>query len=549
VFNREYYLARGGNYEVFEGWGFEDLEFTCRLAHKSKKFPMPQNFLQDYKNCRDIVEYKGFKSLIRLYGDITFAKGISLFHIWHEVDAESGYMQQKQKNRALFEKLLKDYIEKGIEPDPLPDMTKGNTLLFTQTHPAIFNREVLPRYGEIFYEEEDKFTNINSLAKYIKRFNIKRVILQNPYSNSIRKKIYDYLRDNDIEYYISERGALPESMFFDNQGLNADSQSYHPMNWDIEISEENRTKAVEYINAELNNTTTLEIQPDRTEPRKLVRQLKINPGKKVLFVPFQTYADTVITYFCGPFVKTYEEFVELVQETTNKLSDEWVVIYKKHPLSKLNWDIEGAICADNYNIKDLLNISDCVLLINSGVGVLSMLWNKPVLYTGEIFYSHDEINRRVKNVDEVIHNLNNLFVPSKEKIIRFISYLINDFYSFGKFNTKLVDWTKESNMTITTGIDFYKVNNLGNTKYIYDPNRSVKINNKSILFDRYKYYFETASKVNYIPANQIRRFEPKNNQERILLIRRRWNKLINNPHRYFSDSRFKPLRVLKHFFK
>ncbi|MBA8666706.1 hypothetical protein H1Q59_02215 [Holosporaceae bacterium 'Namur'] len=546
IFNREYYLSRGGNNEEFAGWGFEDLEFTCRLAHRAKHFPLPQNFLQDYKNCRDVVEYNGFKSLIRLYGDITFAKGISLFHIWHEVNNSSSYMKRKQKNRVLFNKLLKSYIERKEEPEPLPDLSQGNSLIFTLTHPAIYNREVLPRYGKIFYEEEERFKDISYLEEYLKDNNINRVILQNPYSNEIRLKIYNFLRERKVEYFVIERGALPNSMFFDRNGFNADSKSYNSENWDFEISEEKREAVLNYISEEKSNDAALEDQSERIATNKLLRQLKINPGKKVLFVPFQTPSDTVIKFFCGIYIKTYAEFVELVRSVAKSLPKNWVLVYKKHPLTKEGYEVAGGIEADDYNIKDLLNIADCILLINSGVGVLSMLWEKPVLYTGEAFYAHDAFNRRVKNQQEVISHLNNLFVPDKERIFRFLSYLINDFYSFGNFTTKVIDWSLESKMTITSEINFYQINNIGKTKYIYNPIRTVKIDNKSVLFDRYR--FSTDYKLRQ-GTGLIGRPIMRNNTERRFVIVRRLRKLINNPHNFFEDSRFIFLRPLRYLFK
>ncbi len=541
VFNRGYYLARGGNNERFAGWGFEDLEFTCRLAHKAKSFPLPHNFLQDYKNCRDIVEYNGFKSLIRLYGDITFVKGISLFHIWHEVDDSSAYMQQKRKNKLLFDQLMQDYIKEGKEPEPLPDLSRGNSLIFTLTHPAIFNREVLPKFGRVFYEEETKFQDIENLKEYIKHNNISRVILQNPYSNETRLRIYNYLRQENMEYYVVERGALPNSIFFDNNGFNADSESYNPKNWDYEITAGKREAVLNYINEEINNDSALEEQPERLSARGLLRKLKINPGKKILFVPFQTPSDTVIKYFCGEHVKTYEEFITIVKEVVNNLPPKWVVVYKKHPLTKDSCYIEGGICADDCNIKDLLNICDCVLLINSGVGVLSMLYGKPVLYTGSTFYSHDAINRRVKNHHEVVFNLKDLFIPDEEKTLRFLSFFINDFYSFGNFATRVVDWSIESKMTVTSEIDFYQINNVGKTKYAYNPNRRIKIDTKSVLFDRYRFSLEQKVKSGVLGGMSI-------NRGRKFTLTRRLKKLINNPYQFFNDSRILFLRPLKYLF-
>ena len=81
VFNREYYLIRGGQNEQFIEWGYEDIEFMLRCIRVNKKFPLPEDFLKDYRNFSEISEYKGWKSIYRLFGDITFSKGKCMFQV------------------------------------------------------------------------------------------------------------------------------------------------------------------------------------------------------------------------------------------------------------------------------------------------------------------------------------------------------------------------------------------------------------------------------------------------------------------------------------
>lgn len=542
VFNREYFLARGGNNEQFSGWGYEDIEFTCRLSLRSKKFQIPKLFLLDYKNCRDVVEYKGFKSLIRLHGDITFAKGIVLFHVPHTIDETSAYMQSRERNKKIFESSIKSYIDSKTEPEPLPDLSAGNTLIFTTTHPAIYNREVIPRWGNIFVEDESKFVDISIFAEYLKRHTIDRVVLQNPYSNAIRLAIYNYLRENKLDFIVVERGGLPNSMFFDAKGFHSDGDSYDVKHWDKELSEERRESIFKYIEKERNSDNFLEDQPEIIGKRALLRKLNINPGKKVLFVPLQTESDTVINYFCGNDVPTYQAFIDLVKELSNSLPDNWVMVIKQHPLVKIKPDIANAIGAHDYNIKDLIDAADIVLLINSGVGLLSMLWSKPVLYTGVPYYADSRINRKVRNLQEIVSYLINPFLVDNETIYRFLSYLLHDFYSFGDFKTKLVDWSENTMMTITTAIDFYRIPNLGKTKYVIDGRR---INSKSILFDRYRFQLEYLKDVEL----KIQRPESKTYYEKINLMIKRYKKFKKDPYRYFNESRFFFLRPLKHLFR
>lgn len=549
IFNREYFLARGGNREDFIGWGYEDIELSLRAALLNQKFPIPRRVSEDYRNFKDIIEYRGFKSLIRLYGDLTFAKGIVLFHMWHEVDYASDYMLSKAANRSKYELAINAFLKSRQEPEPLADLSQGRTLLFTTTHPAICNREVMSRWGEVFVEDEKDFSNVEVLARYLQANNINRVVLQNPYSNELRLAIYNYLRANNIDYYIVERGALPNSMFFDPNGFNADSSSYDEKYWNIPLSSEKQLATMRYINEERYNAEALEAQASRISRNQLRRVLRINPGKKVLFVPLQTSSDTVIKYFCGREVPTFEAFLHLVQEVANTLPADWCLVIKKHPLMKNSHDFQNVLIADDYNIKDLLELADCVLLINSGVGLISMLFDKPVLYTGEVFYAHPKLNTRVNNAYEILSCLKELMIPDMEIRTRFIAFLLHDFYSFGRFTTKVIDWSEQANMTITTAIDFYYIPNLGHTKYIKPKEASSYYRDfKSILFDRFRFDLVYHKHPNRSLAHLIRP-QAASKAEKEEIRHKRFKKMWNNPYKFFRDSRFFFLRPLKYLFR
>jgi hypothetical protein len=202
-------------------------------------------------------------------------------------------------------------------------------------------------------------------------------------------------------------------------------------------------------------------------------------------VPLQKPSDSVIQHFCGP-IKSYENFIHLVQQAVKMLDKDWSVVIKRHPLEDQTHVVEKAIYS-NANIKDLIELSDAILLINSGVGVLSMLWNRPVYYCGEVFYADDRINRQISNVHELINNIESGFKPSKTIIYRFLYFLLNEFYSFGRFTTKEAPWSGGGRMTITTAIDFYRISNIEKTQLNYYVDDAARIGQDSIVFDRYAY--------------------------------------------------------------
>ena len=110
----------------------------------------------------------------------------------------------------------------------------------------------------------------------------------------------------------------------------------------------------------------------------------------------------------------------------------------------------------------MLQLCDAVALINSGVGVTAMMYQKPVYYFGDAFYGHAGLNQSVASAVELSDYLkSNAFAVDTQKMQRFISYLTEDFYSFGTFHTELVAY-KDAYMTATRSIDFSVIRNLPN---------------------------------------------------------------------------------------
>jgi len=484
LYDRNYFLSHGGNDEEFEKWGYEDLEFNLRLIISSNKFPHPKNWSLDYTSFQKINIFHGWKSIYRLYGDLTFLKGKVLFHAYHHIDVESDYTKGKKRNRQLFQKKLKDYRIKEKEPAPLPDINKGKTLIFRK-NPYVYSRDFIPMLGEVVQANEFDFKTALNFYRYLIENNISRVLFHNPYVNDKMILFYKLCRRINFPYFVAERGALRDSIFFDKNGFNADSKSYNPVYWDNPLTHDQVVAVQNYISQEKNCSISLEYQNKKVGAGALKKKLALDSEKKILFVPLQRPGDTVIKYLCGE-IKTYSNFIQLIREISENLPDTWQIIIKEHPLEDDSPNIPLAIHATNENIKDLLTIADAVLLINSGVGVLSMFWEKPVFYTGSVFYAHPEINKPVRTSQELINNLESLFKPNREKIYRFINYLINDFYSFGKMKTKNVRMPDGSRMTATTDIQYYSIRNLTDYHYNKDLTKSCKISTDSILFDRYR---------------------------------------------------------------
>lgn len=317
-------------------------------------------------------------------------------------------------------------------------------------------------FRDVTYVYEFEIKNNEDFLKKCLKSKIDLFLFLNPYGNKNRLSFYQYLRQhNTIPYLATDRGALPNSWFFDPNGFNADSSSYDALHWDHPLTEERKQRVEEYIKTQIQTDISLEKQGDMIGSDNLRKKLGIAADKKILFVPLQRPSDTVIKYFSGH-VKDVDDFLNQIVHAQKMLADDWVFLAKKHPLEVVKPFSERLhYVDDNTHFKDLLQLCDAVALINSGVGVTAMMYQKPVYYFGDAFYGHQDINLSVASAAQLVDALQgDGCVVNREKMQRFVSYLIEDFYSFGTFHTRESTEGDGSKRTITTGIDFSQVRNI-----------------------------------------------------------------------------------------
>ncbi|AWB68404.1 hypothetical protein C2869_19215 [Saccharobesus litoralis] len=486
LFNRDYFLIRGGNDPQFEKWGYEDLEFVNRCIRLNRIYPLPDTFELDYKNFNSIDVYKGWKSIYRLYGDRNLIKGKVLFHAWHPVFPTSDYTKGKERNQLLFNKKLKMFKKHGLEPDVLQDMHNPNKTLLFRQNPFVFQREFRTALGDIQYADENSIDGTKDFERFLIDNNITQVLFHNPYSTDKMIDFYNYCRNYNVDYFVAERGALPGSFFFDKNGFLADSNSFDEINWKNCLTYEQERDVISYFEELRTGVNTLEKQGDRECLNNLRFELGIKPHEKVLFVPLQRPGDTVIKYQIGD-IGSYQEFINLVNETAEQLPLNWKIVIKKHPLEDEIPDMPNVLIASNsVHINDLIELSDSILLINSGVGLISMAWEKPLMYAGNAFYGHEKLNTKVSKPSDVIECLYQPKKPSWSHTLRFFDYLLNEYYSFGEFVTRETKMDDGTRMTATIAIRPKVIRGLISRELAFEYNQKPIVTANSILFDRYR---------------------------------------------------------------
>jgi glycosyltransferase involved in cell wall biosynthesis len=316
--------------------------------------------------------------------------------------------------------------------------------------------DALAKYCNAIYMPASDIASLNQFKQILATNCIDRVLINNPYISEKVLAFYRYALASGISVTTFDRGALPDSWFFDNRGFNGDSESYAPALWDKPISDARRKRFEAYIEQLAEDGRTLEKQGARVGKEALRERLRIGK-RKVLFIPFQRPNDTVVKYFGGK-TKGMDGFCQLVNEVCSGLNKkEWAIIGKRHPLEATDPLTLAQMAPSDTHVQDLLELADTVLVLNSGVGLLSLLARKPTFVSGEAFYSHDGLAKRIDTASELLAHLEQPTVPDREKVARFTSYLLEDFYSFGKAGGYLREEAGGELSSITTRIAFCRI--------------------------------------------------------------------------------------------
>ncbi|MFG5126555.1 capsular polysaccharide export protein, LipB/KpsS family [Campylobacter lari] len=541
VLNKHKFLILGGNNEQFVGHSYEDFDFLARLLYSGVIFKkIPQNLCYDDKNW-NISNFKGFRAWFSLLGYEMSFHGIYMYHFYHDEPNQNNYLGNRFQNHRKFYDNLKNLKNYSIPPLQDKIAIKKNILLLCNNDKLILNsiKDVSVYLGKIqsksenFFFNEDKF-NSNKFLNFIQENHIECVLFPNPYGNEKRLIIYEFVKNNNLKFICYDRGALPDSWFFDTKGFNYDSPTYKEENWNKKLTIEEINECKEYTNKVLNEDNFLEKQGKRN-PEKLKSKLNIK-DKKIVFVPLQVENDTVVKYFTyTPF--EYNNFLEIINEVAKQLEHSHVFLIKKHPLTckinKRNYD-SLIFTEDDANIIDLLDMCDVILTLNSGVGVYAMMMNKPCINCAFAFYAINGVNYQALNKDELLKYLKSDLSVDYEKVIRFIYYLKNNVYSFGKSKYKVVQKNNRiyskvyetKYYCINIGLKNYlNVKNINKTHYnlkslIYRPYIN-EINRAGIMIKVFNLIFPDFIKLRIIHTRFYKLFR----------------KLVYNPRLFLKDSK------------
>ncbi|EPE5965725.1 MULTISPECIES: capsular polysaccharide export protein, LipB/KpsS family [Enterobacteriaceae] len=538
VCNRKKAILIGGYDESFEGWGFEDSDFWVRLL-MTAQIDRPKDFFRlDTRNYSQQVNWRGWRSLFRIFADITANKGIYSFHIWHPI-AEHRSSAIRERNHKIFLQNCIEYKKDNYAFTPLRN-ENNKKQLFLSKNPHSYNEALFHFFDNPILIEE-RYLNVYNIEDVISENNISTVIFNNPYGTEERLAIYRKLKDIGFPIYVVERGSLPWSIYIDKNGFCCESNSYNEKNWiDTPFTEEKRNATLSYINESICSGSTLEPQGNMIGGANLKRKLiGESDGVHIVLIALQSPSDTTTRYFCGDVV-SYQNYLNELSMLPNLLPDNWKVLVKNHPLSLEKFSNSKMINVDDCHIGDLLECCDVVIVLNSGVGIVAQLYGKHVFTFGQSHYSCDGLNSSVKTAQEVCDKITrNDYGFDKEKSLKFISFLLHDFYSFASWERKERKYTEKANLSISINIKYKNIRVFDEFDESFELERKINLKN-SILFDRYR-FDEYISRKNNGDGKNIEKVVNTVQSANIEQVKKssfakKMKKLRKNPGLYFYDG-------------
>jgi len=267
------------------------------------------------------------------------------------------------------------------------------------------------------YKLFEKYYNV---IQYTHKDSKNLVVLWN-IDYSINREIFDYRKKHRLPVFCIERGCLPNTIYIDDNESIYKTDKFHYEMWNKPLYNTEQDLITGYIKNIRDNKYTLETQNSRN-----IDTINTTGFSQVIFCPLQRRDDTSVTYY-GGWVKSVDNFYSIVKNLSNKYKDVLFLI-KNHPTDMLSARYKDNSTnfkfVDDYHVYDILELCDKVILINSGVGVFSMIYNKPCGILGKSFYHIPEVNTKINNEQDITTFIEDKSIAVNEEIaLRYLYYL------------------------------------------------------------------------------------------------------------------------------
>ena len=238
-------------------------------------------------------------------------------------------------------------------------------------------------------------------------------------------------RTQNIAVVFLENGALPYTTAVDLQGINANNS----------VPRDAEFYRMLPAAPELDFNNSLEIRKTRAgKPGQDAGIVEL--PLRYIFVPFQVDSDTQIL-LQSPWVRDMRQFFRLVVKAFKQLNDPQLhLIFKEHPSSRSKYpdlhDEAGNEArihfVNNRLTQELIEHAESVVTINSGVGIESLLLDRPVIVVGRAFYKIPDLVLSAESESELLHQLKSVSIFQSDQLLRrnFLHYLKTECLVSGK---------------------------------------------------------------------------------------------------------------------
>lgn len=417
VASRYHLLAIGGHDKSFVGHGAEDFELLHRLASYGPKGPRTGNY---YLNTRRnaILRYEGFRAYFALYGIDVFQRGLQMAHLWHPQREDASYVTPMVENQERVSGIMEAYDAGTSWLLPMEDPHSGEkTLVLAEAHaPALRAlRHAFPAFGRYRIRPEGDFADSDALVRALDEEGFTRALFLDPHGDDHRCSLYEGLKAAGRRLVVAGRGGLPDSWFFDPEGFLAGSPSDQAARWDRPLDDAARRRVLDWL---------ADNGPARGEGgppagAALADRLGLG-GRRMVLVDLQ-----------GPQDGATGAFGDWIAHLAQALDPQAFVVVAKRPPGAAGPEIANVVFVDDAPVADLIELAASVVVLNSDLGLVALAQGKPVICCGKAFYAHPGLARAVSGRQELVAAVGEASVPDAEKRLRFLRFLLEEFYSFG----------------------------------------------------------------------------------------------------------------------
>src|SRR5690606_24304613 len=103
-------------------------------------------------------------------------------------------------------------------------------------NPHLYNNQILSTLPNPLFIDENTNILSDDFVELILNYNPEAIIMWNPYGRPWRLEVYRKLKIMNKKIIVAERGALPNSIYFDENGLCVESSSYSEDKWNYNLN-------------------------------------------------------------------------------------------------------------------------------------------------------------------------------------------------------------------------------------------------------------------------------------------------------------------------